>query len=132
MRLKSFFPCRVPSLRLSTLATPSGSAASGGIFHAIQCVHVPTGASGSSAIRASDLVPAGAPAHVSPSERSDPSQVYFLGIVPPSENPVVLTENDMAWPPCDQRFNTMAENSRMIIATSWTLLLTLHPPIRWL
>src|ERR1035437_8682492 len=46
-----------------------------GIFQMSQCVHVPTGASGSSAINANDWTPAGAPNHDKSGEASAPSQV---------------------------------------------------------
>src|SRR5215469_10879836 len=100
MRLKSFLPWRVPSWRVSVLATPSGSVVPGGMFHMIQCVQVPTGASGSSAISASDWVRGGAPAQLNSGERSGPSHVYFLEIVPPLGNAVALIVNDIAPPPC--------------------------------
>ena len=62
----------------------------------IQCVHVPTGASGSSAMRANDCVPAGASFHCNAGETSAPSQLYFLGIAPPSANAVVFSAKGMA------------------------------------
>ena len=62
----------------------------------IQCVHVPAGASGSSAMNANDLVPAGASFQFKPGETSAPSQVYFFGTSLPSENAVVFSSNDMA------------------------------------
>jgi hypothetical protein len=71
----------------------------GGIFQMSQCVHVPTGASGSSAINANDWTPAGTPDHDKSGEVSAPSQVWPLGIAPPGVNAVVVTASDIALPP---------------------------------
>src|ERR1035441_10112706 len=100
MRRKSFRPWRVPSSRVSTFGTPFGNPEfCAGIFQMSQCVHVPTGASGSSDINANDWTPAGAPDHDKSGEVSAPSQVQPLGITPPGENAVVVTASDIALPP---------------------------------
>src|ERR1035441_1144814 len=96
MRRKSFLPWRVPLPRVSTFSTPFGNPEfCAGIFQMSQCVHVPTGASGSSAINANDWTPAGAPDHDKSGEVSAPSQVQPLGITLPGENAVVVTASDI-------------------------------------
>src|SRR5512147_392620 len=103
MRRKSFLPCRVPSGRVSVFCTFSGNEWSGGMFHAIQWIQVPTGASGSSAINARAFVPAGALDQSNAGLTSAPSQVYFFGIVAPSVKTEDFTEKDMGAPACERR-----------------------------
>src|SRR3989338_1546295 len=55
----------------------------GSIFHATQCTHVFEGASGSSTITVSEVVPSGTSEKSSGGETFSPSQVYFAGIFPP-------------------------------------------------
>src|SRR5208282_4303211 len=55
-----------------------------------QCTHVPTGASGSSAMRAKLLVFEGAFVHCSGGDTSLPSQVYFAGMGWPSANAALV------------------------------------------
>src|SRR5919198_353525 len=63
---------------------PSSSiSAAGSIPQATQCVNVPPGASGSSTISASELVPSGTPDQTSAGERSSASQVWRGGTPPP-------------------------------------------------
>ena len=55
-----------------------------------QCIHVPIGASGSSAMSARLLVFAGTDSQSSGGEMSGPSQVYFFGIISPSLKAVLV------------------------------------------
>ena len=115
MRLKSLRPWRVPSASVSVFGTPSGSLATlGGMFHAIQCVHVPAGASGSSAIRANDCAPAGALDHVNSGEASLPSHVNFFGIVPPSENALLRMPRFITPPP--DAFERLGPAGKAVVA----------------
>src|SRR5262245_62171711 len=63
-----------------------------------QCVNVPPGASGSSAISAK-LCAAGAPSQRSGGETSAPSQVYVAGIAAPSANAVLVSVKVTGAPP---------------------------------
>ncbi len=58
------------------------------MFHISQCVHVPAGASGSSAISANAFVDDGASVHRSRGETSCPSHVKVFGIVPTAGNDI--------------------------------------------
>ena len=69
-----------------------------GRSYATQCVQVPEGASGSSAMRAKLSVLAGGSPHCNAGEMSEPSQVNFLGIAPPLENEELCNENGMVEP----------------------------------
>src|ERR671937_867911 len=63
---------------------PSSSvSAAGSMPQASQCVNVPTGASGSSTISASERLPSGTFDQTSAGERSSASQVLRAGISPP-------------------------------------------------
>lgn len=80
--------------------TPSGRLAGcGGTFQITQCVHVPIGASGSSAITAMDLVPAGVLLQDSAGETSAPEHVNRAGISLPFGNAAVDSTIDMKSPP---------------------------------
>src|SRR5215469_8031509 len=97
MRPKSFLPWRAPLVRDSWLvSTASGKNVSrAGMFQRIQCVHVPTGASGSSAIRAKERVCAGASPQLNAGETFSPLHVNLRGISPPLEKAVLLSAKDM-------------------------------------
>jgi hypothetical protein len=56
------------------------------MFHATQCTQVPIGASGSSAMSARLLAPAGTSDQLKGGDTSGPSHVYFLGIISPAVN----------------------------------------------
>src|SRR3989338_6738037 len=62
----------------------------GSIFHATQCTHVFEGASGSSTITVSEVVPSGTSEKSSGGETFSPSQVYFAGIFPPASNSALV------------------------------------------
>src|SRR3990172_6494555 len=64
-----------------------------------QWLKVPTGASGSSIIRVKLFAAVGAPSHESGGERSAPSQVYGLGMVPPSLKAVLFIVKTITSPP---------------------------------
>jgi len=63
-----------------------------GIFHTIQWVKIPRGASTSSTIKAKLVVFVGIPVMVKGGEISLPSQVYCDGIVPLSSNAELESE----------------------------------------
>src|SRR5512133_1879581 len=91
VRFQSFTPWRVPAGSASRDTASCTPATPGGRSYSTQCTHVilgalGSGASGSSTTRASDFVPAGTPVHASGGEASPPSQVYWIGISPPSWN----------------------------------------------
>ncbi len=97
MRRKSLLPWRAPLSSDSILGWSSGSSvALAGMFQSSQCVQVPPGASGSSAMRASDWVRSGAPCQAKAGDRSAPSQVWRRGISAPLGNAVEITANDVA------------------------------------
>src|ERR1035441_4041593 len=117
MRLKSFLPWRAPLSDLSTLGTPSGSSAAlAGIFQMIQCVHVPTGASGSSTMSASESAPAGTSSQLNAGERSAPSHVYLLAISPLFANADDFNAKDIARSPCIDRKSTRLNSSHLGIS----------------
>jgi hypothetical protein len=95
-------PCRsrcVPVSVLPPLAKPTGVR---GIPQASRWMNRPPGASGSSRISASELVPAGGVDHDSGGERSSPSQVWRRGMVSSSATAVLVSENSaIANLPCD-------------------------------
>jgi hypothetical protein len=72
--------------------SPSPPAA-GSMFQASQCVNVPTGASGSSTMRASVRVPGGGSLQDNAGETSSPSHVWRRGISPRSVNASLLNAN---------------------------------------
>ena len=82
------FPCRAPSLVRSA---PFGTDATTGKFQAVQCVHVPRGASWSSTMSASERAPSGMEATSSGGERSDPLHVNSRGMGEPPVNALELT-----------------------------------------
>src|SRR5215472_7460893 len=97
---KSFFPCRALPDSVAVLGRPSGSAfVSGGRLNNTQCTHVPTGASGSSAINAKLLAPVGASLQCNSGESSWPSHVNRFGILAPVVNDVLVSSNFMAASP---------------------------------
>src|SRR6266446_8409934 len=93
---------RLPPLGTSsTLVTPSGKAVVwAGKLKKTQWVHVPTGASGSSAINVKLCVPGGSAVHISSGETSVPSQVNFVVIFPPFEKLGLEITNVMERAPC--------------------------------
>src|SRR6266481_1235664 len=92
MRLKSFIPCLAPEDNVSKAGTFSAkSVAVIGKSYRTQCTQVPTGASGSSQIRARPFTPAGTPLHCSGGEMSAPSHVYLVGIVCPAWKAELVT-----------------------------------------
>src|SRR5581483_12479221 len=95
MRPKSFFPCRAPLGNDSWLAgTPSDNdVARTGMFQINQCVQVPAGASGSSAISASVRAWPGTSLQLKAGEMFSPAQVYLRGISPPFGNALDFTAN---------------------------------------
>src|SRR6266700_28954 len=96
MRLKSLRPWRAPLSSDSLAGTASGSDVECvGMFQRIQCVQVPTGASGSSAMSASERALAGMSVQFSAGERFSPLQVYLRGISPPLGKAVLFSAKDM-------------------------------------
>ena len=76
----------------SVAGTPSLSPASrAGRLNTTQCDQVPPGASGSSHISASVRDFSGTPDHARSGDRSEPSQVNLLGIIPSSVNAELRT-----------------------------------------
>src|SRR6266702_5832231 len=94
MRWKSLRPWRAPLGSVVSLGVFSGR------FAISQWVQTPAGASGSSAMRARDLVLAGTSIQVSLGERSAPSQVYFSGILPLLGNAGEVRVKAMGLPSC--------------------------------
>src|SRR5579862_472154 len=98
MRPKSFFPCRAPLGSDSWPgATPSDNdVALTGMFHMTQCVQMPAGASGSSAISASARGSGGTSLQLNAGETFSPAHVYLRGISLPLENALDFIANDIA------------------------------------
>src|SRR5881628_2317041 len=91
----------------------------------IQWTQVPTGASGSSAIKAKALVPRGGFSHLRGRERSAPSQVYLRGISPPFSKAELFISIAMADPPLAR------ENiQRTAIRIRLGLIITILGPFR--
>src|SRR5271166_2903794 len=67
-------------------AFSSSRCALDGMFHMTQCTQVPTGASGSSTIKAKLVVWVGCPLQLRAGEISVPWQVYWLGMAAPEAN----------------------------------------------
>src|SRR6266496_381338 len=98
MLRKSVVPCFIPFGSESFFGTPSSRPrAFGGMFHATQCTQVPIGASGSSAMSARLLAPAGTSDQLKGGDTSGPSHVYFLGIISPAVNAELFSS--MVLPP---------------------------------
>src|SRR5437868_13724158 len=92
-------PWAPPPGSAACLGTASGSWRKvAGRSYATQCVQVPEGASGSSALRAKLSVLAGGSPHCNAGDLSEPSQVHFLGIAPPLENAELCNETGMVEP----------------------------------
>ena len=72
-----------------------------GRFQTVQWFQFPTGASGSSANNAKLFVPAGGSVQASCGETSDPSQVNFVGMLPPLEKAELEIVNAMAETPAE-------------------------------
>src|SRR6266849_2744157 len=87
MLRKSVVPCFIPFGNVSRFGTfSSRSCTVAGMFHATQCTQVPLGASGSSVMSAKLLVLAGTADQLKGGDMSEPSHVYFGGIIPPISN----------------------------------------------
>src|SRR6202007_2408550 len=77
-----------------------------------QCTHVPTGASGSSIIRAKLCVFAGGSFQFSLGETSGPSQVNFFGMVSPAEKALLPISNGIVFPFCCAKRIVATQNEK--------------------